>query len=195
MVASALESLRLIAEDPKEDENFWRREFEYAGYGAVKRIATGLNGWDEPRREYAARWLEEKEQEVATREKQMRLDTARVEKNIEQIEKEVGGLWQEVTRLREGTEQIQRDARQMLWASLAAIVTAAIVLCVSVGYLMDRTKLFNSADKASVELAQSAPLAHAATDASDSSKLDQHRQDERSFRRTGRRYVDRNSAP
>jgi hypothetical protein len=195
MVASALESLRLIAEDPKEDENFWRREFEYAGYGAVKRIATGLNGWDEPRREYAARWLEEKEQEVATREKQMRLDTARVDKNIEQIEKEVGGLWQEVTRLREGTEQIQRDARQMLWASLAAIVTAAIVLCVSVGYLMDRTKLINSADKASVELAQSAPLTHPAPDASDSSKLDQRRQDDRSFRRTGRRYVDRNPPP
>ena len=191
-MASALESLRLIAEDPKDDENFWRREFEYAGYGAVKRIASGDNGWDEPRREYAARWLEEKAQEVATREKQMRLDTARVEKNIQQIEQEVGGLWQEVTRLREGSAQIQRDARQMLWASLAATVTAAIVLCFSVGFLIDRAKPDNSADKTSVELAQSAATVHTAVDTPDAGKLDQHRLGERSFRRAGGRYVDRN---
>jgi hypothetical protein len=194
-VASAIESLRLIAEDPKEDENFWRREFEYAGYGAVKRIASGLNGWDEDRRQYAARWLEEKEQEVATRQKQMRLDTARVEKNIEQIEKEVGGLWQEVTRLREGTEQIQRDARQMLWASLAAIVTAAILLCISVAYLMDRAKLESRADRTSVELVQSASLAHAAAETPDASKIDQRRLGDHSFRRAGRRYADRNATP
>jgi hypothetical protein len=190
LMSSALESLRLIAEDPKDDENFWRREFEYAGYGAVKRIASGLNGWDESRRQYAARWLEEKEQEVATREKQMRLDTARVEKNIEQIEKEVGGLWQEVTRLREGTAQMQRDARQMLFASLAAIVTAAILLCISVGYLMDRAKLENSADKTSVEIAQSASLFHATADTPDPRRLGEH-----SFRRAGRRNVDRNATP
>src|SRR5215475_12749805 len=74
-----LDDLDLIAAAPIADQDLWRREFEYAGYGAVKRIVSGANGWDEPRLQCAIQWLAEKENEVAHRERQMQLDAARIE--------------------------------------------------------------------------------------------------------------------
>ncbi|MBO0754576.1 MAG: hypothetical protein J2P54_01835, partial [Bradyrhizobiaceae bacterium] len=60
-----------VVDAPLNDqEDFWRLEFEYAGYGAVKRTLSGANGWAEARREFALRWLKERESEIAHREKQ-----------------------------------------------------------------------------------------------------------------------------
>jgi hypothetical protein len=106
-------------------EDLWRLEFEYAGYGAVKRTLSGTNGWDESRRQFALRWLKERENEIAHREKQMQLDGARIQKEIDQLR-------QDIVRMQEGGAQTMEDARQMLWVAVAAIVIAAISLCVSI---------------------------------------------------------------
>jgi hypothetical protein len=108
-----------------EREDLWRLEFEYAGYGAVKRTLSGSNGWDEPRRQFALRWLKERETEIAHREKQMQLDGARIQKDIDQLR-------QDIARMQEGGAQTKGDARQMLWVAVAAIVISVISLCVSI---------------------------------------------------------------
>jgi hypothetical protein len=108
-----------------EQEDLWRLEFEYAGYGAVKRTLSGSNGWDEPRRQFALRWLKERETEIAHREKQMQLDGARIQKDIDQLR-------QDITRMQEGGAQTKDDTRQMLWVAVAAIVISVISLCVSI---------------------------------------------------------------
>jgi hypothetical protein len=108
-----------------EQEDLWRLEFEYAGYGAVKRTLSGTNGWEEPRRQFALRWLKERESEIAHREKQMQLDGARIQKDIDQLR-------QDIVRMREGSVQTQDDTRQMLWVAVAAIVISVISLCVSI---------------------------------------------------------------
>jgi hypothetical protein len=108
-----------------EQEDLWRLEFEYAGYGAVKRTLSGSNGWDEPRRQFALRWLKERETEIAHREKQMQLDGARIQKDIDQLR-------QDIARMQEGGAQTKDDARQMLWVAVAAIVISVISLCVSI---------------------------------------------------------------
>lgn len=110
---------------PDEQEELWRLEFEYAGYGAVKRTLSGPNGWDEPRRQFALRWLKERESEIAHREKQMQLDGARIQKDIDQLQ-------QDIARMQEGSVQTQGDTRQMLWVAVAAIVISVISLCVSI---------------------------------------------------------------
>jgi hypothetical protein len=107
-----------------EQEDLWRLEFEYAGYGAVKRTLSGANGWDETRRQFALRWLKERESEIAHREKQMQLDGARIQKDIDQLR-------QDIVRIQEGKVQTQDDTRQMLWVAVAAIVISVISLCVS----------------------------------------------------------------
>ena len=86
-MASLLEDLHSVAAEPSEQEEFWRREFEYAGYAAVKRIVSGTIGWDEPRRQFALQWLREKESEVVRREKQMQLDATRIEKILSNCNK------------------------------------------------------------------------------------------------------------
>jgi hypothetical protein len=108
-----------------EQEDIWRLEFEYAGYGAVKRTLSGDNGWDESRRQFALRWLKERESEIAHREKQMQLDGARIQKDIEQLR-------EDIARMQEGNVQMQGDTRQMLWVAVAAIVISVISLCVSI---------------------------------------------------------------
>jgi hypothetical protein len=108
-----------------EQEDLWRLEFEYAGYGAVKRTLSGTNGWDESRRQFALRWLKERENEIAHRERQMQLDGARIQKEIDQLR-------QDMARMREGGTQTMEDTRQMLWVAVVAIVIAVISLCVSV---------------------------------------------------------------
>jgi hypothetical protein len=108
-----------------EQEDLWRLEFEYAGYGAVKRTLSGANGWDEPRRQFALRWLKERENEIEHREKQMQLDGARIQKDIDQLR-------QDIARVQEGKVQTQGDTRQMLWVAVAAIVISVISLCVSI---------------------------------------------------------------
>jgi hypothetical protein len=108
-----------------QQEDLWRLEFEYAGYGAVKRTLSGTNGWDEARRQFALRWLKEREGEIEHREKQMQLDGARIQKEIDQLR-------QDITRMQEGSVQTQGDARQMLWVAVAAIVISVISLCVSI---------------------------------------------------------------
>lgn len=108
-----------------EQEDLWRLEFEYAGYGAVKRTLSGANGWDESRRQFALRWLKERESEIAHREKQMQLDGARIQKDIEQLR-------EDIAHMQEGKVQTQDDTRQMLWVAVAAIVISVISLCVSI---------------------------------------------------------------
>jgi len=108
-----------------EHEEIWRLEFEYAGYSAVKRTLSGTNGWDESRRQFALRWLKERESEIAHREKQMQLDGARIQNDIDQLR-------QDIVRMQEGSVQTQGDARQMLWVAVAAIVISVISLCVSI---------------------------------------------------------------
>jgi hypothetical protein len=108
-----------------EQEDLWRLEFEYAGYGAVKRTLSGTNGWDEPRRQFALRWLKERESEIAHREKQMQLDRARIQNDIDQLR-------QDIARMQEGKVQTQGDTRQMLWVAVVAIVISVISLCVSI---------------------------------------------------------------
>jgi hypothetical protein len=106
-------------------EDLWRLEFEYAGYGAVKRTLSGTNGWDEPRRQFALQWLKERENEIAHREKQMQLEGARIQKDIDQLR-------QDIARMQEGNAQMQGDTRQMLWVAVAAIVISVISLCISI---------------------------------------------------------------
>jgi hypothetical protein len=108
-----------------QQEDLWRLEFEYAGYGAVKRTLSGANGWDEARRQFALRWLKERESEIEHREKQMQLDGVRIQKEIDQLR-------QDITRMQEGSVQTQGDTRQMLWVAVAAIVISVISLCVSI---------------------------------------------------------------
>jgi hypothetical protein len=115
----------VVGASVNEQENVWRLEFEYAGYGAVKRTLSGTNGWDEPRRQFALQWLKERESEIAHREKQMQLDGARIQKDIDQLR-------QDIARMQEGNAQTQGDTRQMLWVAVAAIVISVISLCVSI---------------------------------------------------------------
>src|SRR5215813_14148391 len=55
LMATLLENIHLPVDDDSEQEQeaLWRREFEYAGYGAVKRTLSGTNGWSEGRRQFA----------------------------------------------------------------------------------------------------------------------------------------------
>lgn len=62
---------------PNEQEDRWRGEFEQWGYDAVRRTVFGTSGWDEPRRQFAFRWLREKEGATERRKQQMQQDTRR----------------------------------------------------------------------------------------------------------------------
>jgi hypothetical protein len=197
LMASLLEDLHSVAAEPSEQEEFWRREFEYAGYAAVKRIVSGTIGWDEPRRQFALRWLREKESEVVRREKQMQLDATRIEKDIEQLQQDLaelqrdtGRLLEGATRLLEDKAQMQRDTRQMLWGSVAAVVMATLSLCVSMGHL------FDGRDKTPMDLLQSTPTTfYVGAATAEANRVDHHDQAPPPFRREGRRRVDRNTAP
>ena len=113
-MASLLEDLHSVAAEPSEQEEFWRREFEYAGYAAVKRIVSGTIGWDEPRRQFALQWLREKESEVVRREKQMQLDATRIEKDIEQLQQDLAELQRDTGRLLEGATRLLQEALKSL---------------------------------------------------------------------------------
>jgi len=45
---------------PNEQEDSWRRDFELWGHDAVERTVGGTNEWDDPRRQFALRWLRDK---------------------------------------------------------------------------------------------------------------------------------------
>jgi hypothetical protein len=178
-----LEDFHSDAGEPSAEEDFWRREFEYAGYGAIKRTVSGTNGWDEARREFAFRWLRDKEGEVAHREKQMQLDAARLESDIDQLR-------QDLARLLQDNAQMQRDTRQMLWGSVAAIVIAGLALCVSIGLLGEVRR-----DRTAMDLLPSASTFFAGAATADASKLEHLDQVQPPFKRVGRRRGDRNSVP
>jgi hypothetical protein len=182
-----LEDLHSDAGQPSAEEDFWRREFEYAGYGAVKRIVSGTNGWDEARREFAFRWLRDKEGEVAHREKQMQLDAARLESDIDQLRQDLARLQEDAARLLRDNAQMQRDTRQMLWGSAAAIVIAGLGLCVSMGLFGEVRR-----DWTAMDLLPSASAFFAGAATADANK---HDQVQPPFKRVGRRRGDRNSVP
>ena len=185
-----LEDLHLDAAEPSAEEDLWRREFEYAGYGAVKRIVSGTNGWDEARRECAFRWLRDKEGEVAHREKQMQLDAARLESDIDQLRQDLARLQEDAARLLRDNAQIQRDTRQMLWGSVAAIVIAGLGVCVSMGLFGDVRR-----DRTAMDLLPSASTFFAGAATADANKLEHHDQIQPPFKRGGRRRGDRTSVP
>ena len=60
---------------PNEQEDGWRRDFKLWGHDAVERTVKGTNNWDEPRRQFALRWLKETESENERTEQQMQDDT------------------------------------------------------------------------------------------------------------------------
>jgi hypothetical protein len=60
-----------------ERQQSWRREFEEWGYEAVRDSIRRTNGWEEPRRQLAFRWLREKEKEFEHRTGQSHKDTRR----------------------------------------------------------------------------------------------------------------------
>jgi len=186
-MASLADYLHLVADPSSEQEDLWRHEFEYAGYGAVKRTMSGTNGWEEARRKFALRWLREKESEVAQRERQMRLDAVRIEKDLDELRQEVALLQRDTARLRDGKTQMQRDTRQMLWGSIAAIMIAALSLCISVGHLFGGPRL----DRAGIDVVQAAPTLHADAFATDGDRIEQHDDATRVLRRSARRRFDR----
>jgi hypothetical protein len=91
----------------EQNENQWRRDFEGWGYEAVKRTVFGGCGWDEPRRQFAFRWLHEKENEAEQRERDN-------ESATEQRE-----------------QQMLQDNRRMFWVAIAALVISAFSLIIS----------------------------------------------------------------
>jgi hypothetical protein len=60
---------------PNEQESRWRQEFEQFGYEAVKNTVFGACMFDEPKRQFAFRWLAEKEAAFEHREQQIQQDT------------------------------------------------------------------------------------------------------------------------
>jgi hypothetical protein len=86
-----------------EQQDRWRREFEQSGYEAVKRTVSKTSGWDEPRRQFAFRWLTEKDNAVEHREQQVQHDT----------------------------RSMRQDTRRMLWLGVAAIVISVFSLLVA----------------------------------------------------------------
>jgi hypothetical protein len=88
---------------PNKQEDSWRLDFEQWGYEAVKRTVSKTCGWGEPRRQFAFRWLREKEGAVEQREQEIQQDTRRT----------------------------QQDTRRMLWFGVTAIVISAFSLLVS----------------------------------------------------------------
>ena len=60
---------------PNEQEDSWRRDFELWGHDAVERTVRGTNSWDEPRRQFALRWLRERESENERTEQQTQHST------------------------------------------------------------------------------------------------------------------------
>jgi hypothetical protein len=63
---------------PNEQEDSWRRDFELWGHDAVERTVGGTNEWDDPRRQFALRWLREKESGNERREQQTQQATRRM---------------------------------------------------------------------------------------------------------------------
>jgi hypothetical protein len=117
-MASILEHLRLFSDlrvPPSEpnEEDLWRKEFEYAGHGAVKRIVAGNNDWSEARRQFAARWLREKDHEIARREKQLHLDTVRIDTDLDELRDDVTRLQTDVAKMQEDTAQMRADSVRM----------------------------------------------------------------------------------
>ena len=84
---------------------------------------------------------------------------------------------------------MQRDTRQMLWGSVAAIVMATLSLCVSMGHL------FDGRDKTPIDLLQNTPAFYVGAATAEANKVDHRDQAPPPLRRDGRRRVDRNSAP
>jgi hypothetical protein len=117
-MASILEHLRLFSDlklptpEPSE-EDLWRKEFEYAGHGAVKRIVAGNNDWSEARRQFAARWLREKDHEIARREKQLQIDTVRIDTDIDELREDVSRLQTDVSKMQEDVAQLRADSTRM----------------------------------------------------------------------------------
>lgn len=87
-----------------DHESRWRREFEQWGVDAVRRTVSGTSGWDEPRRQFAFRWLREKEGETEHRAEQVYHDA----------------------------RQTQQDTRRTMWLAVAAIVIAVVSLIIAI---------------------------------------------------------------
>jgi len=190
-MTSALKNLQPVAAEADDQEEIWRHEFEYGGYGAVKRTLSGTNGWDEPKRAFAFRWLREKESEVSQREKKMQLDTVRIEKDVEELRQGLARLQKDTAQLQEDKAQMERDTRQMLWGSLAAIVVAASGFCVSMNHFVGEPH----PDKGPSAFAQNAPMSGAAAAQADAGKLEQHGQPQHAIKRATAHKVVRNTAP
>jgi hypothetical protein len=190
-MTSVLSNLQPVAAEGGDQEAIWRHEFEYGGYGAVKRTLSGTNGWDEPKRAFAFQWLREKESEVSHREKQMQLDTVRIEKDIDELRQGLERLQKDTAKLQEDKAQMERDTRQMLWGSLAAIVIAALGFCVSMNHFLGGS----SPDKGPTDFAQNSPMSNAAAAPVDAGKLEQSEQAQHAFKRALKRRVVRNASP
>jgi TolA-binding protein len=190
-VASVLKNLQPVEAEADDQEHIWRHEFEYGGYGAVKRTLSGTNGWDEAKRAFAFRWLREKESEVSQREKQMQLDTVRIEKDIDELRQGLTRLQQDTAQLREDKAQMERDTRQILWGSLAALVIAAFGFCVS----MDHFFGDSHPGKGPSAFAQNSPMSDAAAAPADAGKLERHEQARHALRPMPTRKVVHNTTP
>jgi hypothetical protein len=184
-MATLLENIQLLVSDSgeQEQEALWRREFEYAGYGAVKRTLSGTNGWSEGRRQFAFQWLREKENEIAQREKQMQLDTERIENDLDQLRRDLDRLQEDTARLRNDRALTKREARRVLWGSFGALAIAALSFCVSVGHLFGGPRW-------TPDMLQNTPAAYSSDVAStDAGRVEQR--DPPTFRRGGRRRIAR----
>jgi hypothetical protein len=183
------DGLQLIVPRPS-DQELWRREFEYAGYGAVKRIVSGTNDWNEPRRQFASRWLKEKDSEIARRDKQLQLDTDRIDNDIDELRQDLDQqrqdlacLQEETARLREDAARMQRGMRRVLLGLFAAVVIAALGLCASIGQRFGGTRW----DPRPTDFLLSAPLSSPGVAAADAGKVEQA--DQPVFKRGGRRRI------
>jgi hypothetical protein len=181
LMATLLENIHLPVGDDSEQEQeaLWRREFEYAGYGAVKRTLSGTNGWSEGRRQFAFRWLRDKENEIAQREKQMQLDAGRIENDISQLRRDLDLLQEDTARLRADRALTKREARRLLWGSFGAVAIAALSFFVSVGHL------FNS-PRWTPDLLQNTPASYSDVASTDASRVEP-RDAAQPFKRGGRR--------
>jgi hypothetical protein len=179
-MATILENINSLVGENGEQEALWRREFEYAGYGAVKRTLSGTNGWTEGRREFAFRWLREKENEIARREKQLQLDTERFENDLDRLRRDVDRLQEDAARMREDRGLTKREARRLLWGSFGAIAIATLTFCVSVGHLFGSARW----DKIPVDLMQNTPTSYSDVASSEAGRIEQR--DPVVFRRGGR---------
>ena len=190
-MTSVLKNLQPVAAEAEDQEEIWRHEFEYGGYGAVKRTLSGTNGWDEPKRAFAFRWLREKEGEVSQREKKMQLDTVRIEKDIDELRQGLARLQKDTERLQEDKIQAERDTRQIFWGSLAAIVVAASGFCVSMNHLTGESH----PDKGPSAFAQNAPMSGAAAAPADTGKPAQREPMQHAAKRAAAHKIVRNTAP